>query len=113
MSAKTNTSKTERELVAVCRRIDEAARLVDKKVHLFIELRDAGVTQARIGELSGMSDVGVMLAIRRHHARHAKGLAALAAARNDAERSEAEALICQYCADEAAADVQEPVTADA
>lgn len=105
------TSRTERELVAVCRRIDEAARLVDKKVHLFMELRDADVTQARIGELSGMSDVGVMLAIRRHHARHAKGVAALGVARNDVERAAAEALICHICA--AADVVQEAVAADA
>lgn len=106
----TNTSKIERELVTVVRRIDEAARLVDKKVHLFMELRDSGVTQARIGELSGMSDVGVMLAIRRHHTRHAKGVAALAAARDDAERAEAEALLCHVCSTGV---VPEPVAADA
>lgn len=100
-----NTSKTERELLAVVRRIEEASRLVDKKVHLFMALRAEGVTQARIGTMVGMSDVGVKLAVDRHHVRHAKGLAALAQARDDAERAEAEALICHICSEAA---VQEP-----
>ncbi len=102
------TAKTERELVALCRRIDEVNRLNDRKVHLFMDLRAAGVTQARIGELAGLSDVGVHNAISRHVTRHAKGRATLPDARDDKERAEAEALLCAICAE-----AEEPVGADA
>ena len=92
------TQALERELAQVCRRIDEAAKLSDRRVHLFIDLRSAGVTQARIGEVANMSDVGVVLAIKRHGERQDKVRAKVANARTDAERTAAEAELCSYCA---------------
>ncbi len=94
----TPATKRERDLVALCRRISDLERLNDKKVHLFSELREDKVTQARIGALAGMSDVGVALAIKRHHKRHEKGVAALAVARDPIETAEAQSLVCLICA---------------
>lgn len=110
-----STPQLERELVALHRRIGDLERLNDRKVHLFMALRSAKpkVTQSRIGQLVGMSDVGVHNAISRHKTRHAKAVRALAIARDDAERTEAESLICLICAGEEADAAEEPVAAEA
>ena len=91
------TAALEKELAAICRRLEATAELQDRRVHLFIDLRTAGVTQARIGEVAGMSDVGVVLAIKRHLARQAKAEAKLSEARDDTERAEATAELCPFC----------------
>lgn len=97
------TQALERELASVCRKIDEAAKLSDRRVHLFIDLRAAGVTQARIGEVASMSDVGVVLAIKRHGERQAKLEQRIANARDDFERDTLRGERCPYCAEGAAA----------
>lgn len=99
------TAALERELASVCRKIDEAAKLSDRRVHLFIDLRAAGVTQARIGEVASMSDVGVVLAIKRHGERQAKLEQKIADARDDFERDSLRAERCAFCAQGAAVDV--------
>lgn len=104
------TTKLERDLVTLCRRIDDLTRLNDQKVHLFMRLREQNVTQARIGELAGISDVGVIQAIKRHHKRHGQAVIDRDRARDEKERSSAEAEMCAICA---ASEEPEPIAVDA
>lgn len=92
-----STAALERELVQVCRKLDEATKLQDRRIHLFMDLRAAGVTQKRIGDVAGMSDVGVVLAIKRHRKRQDDALDKLADARGDVEVAAAREELCAFC----------------
>jgi adenine C2-methylase RlmN of 23S rRNA A2503 and tRNA A37 len=101
-----NTAKAERELVTVLRKIADLERLNHRKTHLFMELKAEGVTQTRIAELAGMSDVGVALAISRHATNQAKLRRKMEKA-DEEERATLAAGLCELCLE------SEPATVNA